>query len=1262
MKCQLITRLMTRVKIVSLNVRGISQLAKRKSTFAFIRSKKPQIVFLQETHSKKKEIRIWRSMWGANIVASHGTTASAGVAIMFNRNLNYKLLKVSTDPNGRFVIIDVEINQKILTLVNVYAPNKDSPEFFTDIFKFQQEHENSEIVMGGDFNMIMNPTIDCSNPDRKNNNNSKQILLEYCEQMMLVDIFRLVNPESRKYSWSKTRPSYTGSRIDFFMINYGITANAKADIQVAPLTDHDMITLEIEMEPVKRGNGYWKFNNSLLKNRTFLSEINCKLDESLSNIFNHKPDEFWEILKDRLIEHSKKQSIQIAKENSKCMEIIIEKLEKLKEKLESRSKSVNIEDDCEALIQSKCLYENKINNMLKNKTQGQIIRSKYKWYTEGEQPSNKYFLNLEKVRYSNKTIKKLILEDKTIIRDQGKIIAEQHKFYKRLYTSNPNVFFAYTNDTDVRLTNTQRDDLDKPIQLTELSKAVSEMANDSAPGIDGLTAGFYKVFWTKLREPLYRALRYCIDITGRLLYSSRTGVLSLIPKAGKRPDLLVSWRPITLMCVDHKILAKTLANRVKPVLATIISESQTGYMKGRFIGMNIRRLMDLYQYVNNQQMNAMIISVDFFKAFDSIELKAVQGALKYFNFGEKFIQMILVLYADFQTKIIHNGHFSDYIQPSRGLHQGCAISGYLFIITTEILAINLKVNENIKSIPIPNSKDGELLSQFVDDLTISILYDQTSLDAVINELQEFHQNTGLSVNYDKTTIYRVGRLKNTNKKLLSSRNFKWADSDINMLGVVIDDCDLNSTFSKILTKMNAITKLWRQRGLTIKGKVSIANSLLGSLLVYPMQVMPMITKNINQKITKILQEFIWNGRKPKLKMNVMCANVKDGGLGLFDPMLKDKALKIAWVPRIINMCPVSKSLSYSVINPVVKNDEFWMLNIHPKDVPQICKADPFWRSVITSYAEVNYHEITNFDVLMHERIMYNSHIKVANRLFNLPQLTEIGISEFQDIVDSQNAKLYDHQKIQEVYDIKLGYLDYASLISAIPKKWKAMLSDSKLNIDLELENEPLLYKLNCTPKPAGYVYQLMLKTNEIVEKQQLKWQETMEMEISIDDIHKGNNSARLTKIAKYSSFQFRLMHRIIFLNDRLYHCKLSDTQSCQFCNCHKENYKHLFVECQFIKKIWTDLIKWVKLQDLIDPEINYKNVIFNTIVQDPFHFANLVCLIFKTMIYIAKCKKESITYQQVICELKFIKELDKRLCTNKKSKDKFRKKWKESLA
>ena len=116
--------------ICSLNVRGLSNNTKRRETFLWLKKKKFSIYFLQEVHSTKETEPYWHSEWGYSTIFTTFSSSKAGVAILFNNNFQFQILKHFADPEGRFIITDIDTGDKIMTLVNVYAPNEDNLAFF----------------------------------------------------------------------------------------------------------------------------------------------------------------------------------------------------------------------------------------------------------------------------------------------------------------------------------------------------------------------------------------------------------------------------------------------------------------------------------------------------------------------------------------------------------------------------------------------------------------------------------------------------------------------------------------------------------------------------------------------------------------------------------------------------------------------------------------------------------------------------------------------------------------------------------------------------------------------------------------------------------------------------------------------------------------------------------------------------------------------------------------------------------------------------
>ena len=206
-------------------------------------------------------------------------------------------------------------------------------------------------------------------------------------------------------------------------------------------------------------------------------------------------------------------------------------------------------------------------------------------------------------------------------------------------------------------------------------------------------------------------------------------------------------------------------------------------MINRNIAYNIRKMIDVMNYTNAEGIEAIIIPLDFEKAFDQVELSALGGALKYFNFGPIFIKWVLLLCRNFESCTTNYGFNSNWFQPTRGLHQGCPASAFNVLCIVEILGDQLRANSSFKDIRI---NDVEIKSgQFADDTNLFLIFEQESVQSAIDTLVVFECNTGLKLNYDKGNVYRIGSLKNSKAKLYTSKTLNWTNETITVLGIDI---------------------------------------------------------------------------------------------------------------------------------------------------------------------------------------------------------------------------------------------------------------------------------------------------------------------------------------------------------------------------------------------------------------------------------------------------------------------------------------------
>ena len=187
------------LSIISQNVRGLQDKAKRMQFFHYMKQTEYDIIFLQETHSSVLEESEWSRQWGGQILFSHGTTNLKGAAIIFSNKLNYTINSVERDVDGRYLIVDLQTKGMDLCLCNMYAPNDDTPAFFEGIFSAVDQKECADRIIGGDFNLVLNVE-----KDRLRSTHNTHKAAAFVNNMITqgyVDIWQILKPDMKQYSW-----------------------------------------------------------------------------------------------------------------------------------------------------------------------------------------------------------------------------------------------------------------------------------------------------------------------------------------------------------------------------------------------------------------------------------------------------------------------------------------------------------------------------------------------------------------------------------------------------------------------------------------------------------------------------------------------------------------------------------------------------------------------------------------------------------------------------------------------------------------------------------------------------------------------------------------------------------------------------------------------------------------------------------------------------------------------------------------------------
>ena len=157
----------------------------------------------------------------------------------------------------------------------------------------------------------------------------------------------------------------------------------------------------------------------------------------------------------------------------------------------------------------------------------------------------------------------------------------------------------------------------------------------------------------------------CAHEHGELSNLQKQAVITLLEKKGKDKRFIKNWRPISPINVDTKIATKTLAKRLESILPDLIHHNQNAYIKGRSIFDAVRTIEDAIDYTKRTDISGMLITIDFEKAFDSLDHKYIIKVLQAFNFGPSFIQWVRTFYSNVSSCVINNGFASSYFSVDR---------------------------------------------------------------------------------------------------------------------------------------------------------------------------------------------------------------------------------------------------------------------------------------------------------------------------------------------------------------------------------------------------------------------------------------------------------------------------------------------------------------------------------------------------------------------------------------------------------------------
>ena len=235
------------------------------------------------------------------------------------------------------------------------------------------------------------------------------------------------------------------------------------------------------------------------------------------------------------------------------------------------------------------------------------------------------------------------------------------------------------------LLSNQTESMSGPVTKQECLTALLKMSNNKSPGLDGFSVEFYKCFWNDLNDLLLQSDQFSYD-AGVLTDTQREGIIILMPKRNKDPLLPFSYRPITLLNIDYKIIASVINSRMKCYLNELIRPCQNAFIKGKHIGDNIRLLFHVIDLTAANEIPGSFFTADICKAFDSLNWDFMFRVVENYCFGSTVLKWIKIFYTIPVCKIASSNFLSEKFSIGRGARQGDPLSPTLFILCIECLA------------------------------------------------------------------------------------------------------------------------------------------------------------------------------------------------------------------------------------------------------------------------------------------------------------------------------------------------------------------------------------------------------------------------------------------------------------------------------------------------------------------------------------------------------------------------------------------------
>jgi len=1169
---------------------------------AKIRKDKTQVMFLQETHMPEGEHeKLKRFGYQNSFFSSCSNSRRRGVATLISNSVNFELIKEKRDTEGRYVIVVGKVENVLVTLVNAYTPPESKRQFLKILFDIIKSEAEGILICGGDWNTVLNYSMDTSSTKRNNQQRSKDLNM-LIKGAGLIDIWRDMHTGERSYThYSATYRVH--SRLDIILVNKG-ERNRVLDCSIgtADISDHRIVYLKIHLNDRKRST-LWRLNAGILNREEDKTQIKKEIEDCIKDNNNGqtKPTMTWDTVKAVMRGNLISRTAHINRKRRARYDGLQGEL---------RLWEGRLQEGGEGALEGVRGIKRQLEELGREDLERKLRFTKQTYYESGPK-ATKMLAKRLKDQQNRQTIHKIRDPKKeVVVYEPEEIQRVFREYYEGLYSQSEmgrgEEIEQFLAELDLpSLGRDQNKNLIAPITPEELYAAISRLKANKSPGSDGFPSEWYKTFKGELVPIMLDSFNWTLE-KAEAPPSWKEALISVIPKEGKNKENCESYRPISILNVDYKLFTSILSKRMERYLPELIDEDQTGFIKGRQTQDNIRRTIHIIDQIDNQHLEAALISLDAEKAFDRVSWEFLFKTMKRLGFDEKFIRCFRALYDNPHARIKINGHLTERFKLHRGTRQGCCASPALFAIFIEPLAQLIRENIELRGILVENQEHK--IGLFADDVIVYLRDPNVTFPSLMSTLENFGQMSGYKLNVSKTQILSLNFTPN--RAIKQQYRLEWGKDSIKYLGIVITrnlEKLYEANYNVINEKLQKDWSRWSTLILDFSSRIEVVKMNILPRLLYLFLSLPIkIPDEQFKKWDKQITRFIWAGHRPRIRFKTLQISKDKGGLAL--PDLK-KYYYAAQLRYVVYWCAQEYEARWKEIEMRLEEGRP-QARLGEKEKMTRGRGNMILLNTFRIWREV----VKKYDLEREIKLLIwpaqSLSFRPGKQDATFSRWGERGLTAIGTLIDEDNDFC---SFVHFMKKLELGendWLRYTQLKSFYDREVKKGLS--------EVRNELVKFLLDSyehTPqKVVSRLYRcLQNMTGDNTLYVMEKWKSELNIDISEDDWHSICSTQQSSTHSRgWREFGWKNIMRY-FITPQIKSRQTQEQQACwRKCGQMDVNHSHIFWSCEKIQTFWENITR--VMQRVLgydfprEPQVVYLGKIEESIAMDDLYLFKILTL------------------------------------------------------